>query len=379
MHVGVFDGVAGLQDARLFQAGDGADEFFLDPGRKAGRDSVGVEDRGAVPLRLQEDGVGLAVCEAHHLVLQRRTVTRTLAMDSSCEHGRFPEMGTHDRMGDGVGVRAPAGDLGPLDAVRQEGEGGGFGVAALFFKPGQVRAVGRDPRRGSGLEAGGGEFEGPQSLPQPGRPPFPHPSPGALAQALVQRPFQERARGQDHRPGGNPSSVRQLQAADPPSPGHGGLGLSRPGRPPEKTDRLAFQDPDSCLSGYVPPGGLLIGAPVALAARGLDGPPLARVQQAELDAGLVGQKAHAAAQGVHLAGELSLADPSDGRIAGHAAQGRCPQGDQNHAKPEARGGGGGFQAGVPSADNGHVEGGRGLPGGEIHGDREAGRSGSCVF
>ena len=61
---------------------------------------------------------------------------------------------------------------------------------------------------------------------------------------------------------------------------------------------------------------------VGLGARRPDGGALAAVEHAELDAGLVGDEAHEAAEGVDLADDLALADAADGGVAGHAADRR---------------------------------------------------------
>jgi hypothetical protein len=68
----------------------------------------------------------------------------------------------------------------------------------------------------------------------------------------------------------------------------------------------------------------LIQHAVGLGAGGPDRRTLARIEDAELDAGLVRGEGHGATQGVHLLDQVALADAADGRIAGHLHRGfRC--------------------------------------------------------
>ena len=97
-------------------------------------------------------------------------------------------------------------------------------------------------------------------------------------------------------------------------------------------------------------------APVGLGAGGADGRALAGVQGAEVDAGPVGGRGHDAAQRIDLPGEVALADAADGRVAAHLADGFEVLGEQQGAGAQARGGRGGFGAGVAAADHDHVKG-----------------------
>ena len=68
--------------------------------------------------------------------------------------------------------------------------------------------------------------------------------------------------------------------------------------------------------------------PVGLGARSLDGRTLAAVEDAKLDAGLVGGARHHAIQRVDLAHQMSLAKAADRRVAGHFADRRETMGHQ---------------------------------------------------
>ena len=95
---------------------------------------------------------------------------------------------------------------------------------------------------------------------------------------------------------------------------------------------------------------------VGLGARPLHGRPLGAVEQPELDAGRVGHPAHQAVQRIDLAHQVALAEPADGRIAGHLADGRELVRDQRRARAHARRRGRRLAAGMPAADHDDVEG-----------------------
>ena len=77
----VLDGVAGPRDVRVLEAPDGAHELALHVERQAGRDAVRIDLVRVEPLGLDEDLVRGLVREAHDLVLDRRAVARTDALD----------------------------------------------------------------------------------------------------------------------------------------------------------------------------------------------------------------------------------------------------------------------------------------------------------
>ena len=60
---------------------------------------------------------------------------------------------------------------------------------------------------------------------------------------------------------------------------------------------------------------------VGLGARALHRRALGAVEQAELDAGGVGDPAHHAVERIDLAHQVALAEPADRRVAGHLADG----------------------------------------------------------
>ena len=90
---------------------------------------------------------------------------------------------------------------------------------------------------------------------------------------------------------------------------------------------------------------------VALRAGRPDGRAARSVEQAELDADGVGDFAHDAAEGVDFAHKMALGDAADGRIAGHLRDEIEVQREEGGAQAHARGGDGGFAAGMSGSDD----------------------------
>jgi hypothetical protein len=107
---------------------------------------------------------------------------------------------------------------------------------------------------------------------------------------------------------------------------------------------------DRCLHG------LAIKLAVGLGARPLHRRTFAPVQHAELDAGGVSDLAHEAVQGVDLADQMALAEPANGRIAGHLADGGEAVGDQGRACADAGRSRSSLAAGMAAADDDNVVG-----------------------
>jgi hypothetical protein len=76
------------------------------------------------------------------------------------------------------------------------------------------------------------------------------------------------------------------------------------------------------------PHGRLVEPPIGLGARPADGRPLAGVQGSELNPGAVDGPRHDPVEGVDLAHQMALAQPADGRVAGHLADRLQRVGDQ---------------------------------------------------
>jgi hypothetical protein len=94
---------------------------------------------------------------------------------------------------------------------------------------------------------------------------------------------------------------------------------------------------------------------VGLRARRPDCRPAAPVQHLELDAGGVDRASHQAAKRVDLPDEMALRRAADCRVARHVADRAVRQRADPHAATQARGRPRRFDAGVPRADDDHVE------------------------
>ena len=80
-----------------------------------------------------------------------------------------------------------------------------------------------------------------------------------------------------------------------------------------------------------------------------DGGAAGGVEEAELDAAGVGYFAHDAAEGVDFADEVALGYAADGGVAGHLGDEVQVEGEEGRAEAHARGGRGGFAAGMAGA------------------------------
>ena len=102
--------------------------------------------------------------------------------------------------------------------------------------------------------------------------------------------------------------------------------------------------------------GRFVQHPVGLRPGGAHGGPFGAVEDAKLDARLVGGQGHGAAHGVDFLDQVALADAANRGVATHLPQGfdvvRQQQGFATHACR----GQGGLGPGVAAADHNHVEG-----------------------
>jgi hypothetical protein len=83
--------------------------------------------------------------------------------------------------------------------------------------------------------------------------------------------------------------------------------------------------------------------------------PFRGVEDAELDAGLVGGRRHRAAQRIDLLDQMPLADAADRRIAAHRPQRVEVVRQQQRIRTHARRGERSFGAGMAAADDDHIE------------------------
>ena len=304
------------------------------------RTSEGKPDPAA--LRLEEYLMAVAFAELHDLIFDRWAVTRPAAGDLAGIHGRAGEIGADDgvrclgRAGDG------AGDLWRRDLVGQEGERHGRVVGRLLLKAIPIDRSLAEARRSAGLET-------PQLQSQPIQPlgelegrGFAGAAGGDLPLAEVDEAVEESAGRQHHGAGREATAVSRHDTTNAavlddqildPALDHLKIGGSADGR----------------LHG--PPVQLAVG----LGARSLYGRPLGAVEQAELDAGGVGNAAHQAVEGIDLAHQVALAEPANSGIARHLADGGEGVRDKCRTRAHAGSRGRRLTAGMAAAHNDHVK------------------------
>ena len=172
--------------------------------------------------------------------------------------------------------------------------------------------------------------------------------------ALMDDAAQEGARGQHDRTGANRASTRQHDAAD-------GARIQQQILHPA----LDHVEPRRRRDGRL--HRLPVELAVGLGPRPVHGGALGAIEKPELDAGSVRDAAHQAVEGIDLAHEVALAEPADGRVAGHLADGRELVRDERSARAHAGGGSGRFASRMASAhDDDVIAVGRSL--GDGHGD-----------
>ena len=101
--------------------------------------------------------------------------------------------------------------------------------------------------------------------------------------------------------------------------------------------------------------GLRVEFAVGLGARAAHRRAFAPVEHAKLDAARIGDAAHEAVQRIDFPHQVALAEPADGRIAGHGADGGEVMRHQRCFCAHARGSRGGFTPGVTTADDDDVK------------------------
>ena len=94
---------------------------------------------------------------------------------------------------------------------------------------------------------------------------------------------------------------------------------------------------------------------VGLGAGGAHRRPLGGVEDAELDAALVGGRRHRAAERIDLLDQVALADAADRGVAAHRAERLDVVGEQQRGRAHARRGERGLGPGVTAADHDDIE------------------------
>ena len=256
------------------------------------------------------------------------------------------------------GVGDVAGHLRLGDAAGAEAERRGIGVAGLRLKARQVDGAAIEARRRAGLEAAVAEAERLEVFAEQHGGGFAAASGGIGLLAAVDEAVEERSGGDDDGAGANRASVAQAQALDAAARARAALRRSL------ECDQLCVCNQELGHLGLLDlEVGLglehrahleAVGLLVALGAGRPDGGAARGVEQTELDADGVGDFGHDAAEGVDLAHDVSLGDAADGGIAGHLRDEVGVEGEQGGAQSHARGGHGGFTAGMSGSNYGNV-------------------------
>jgi len=282
--------------------------------------------------------------ETVDLVLDRGAVTGADAFDDARVHGAAVEAGADDVVRLAVRVRDPARHLARVHGrVTHDGKHGhGIEIARLFLHHGKVDAAAIDARRRARFQAALRQFQ----LFQAGRQGDGGRVAGAAGRVIVQAhvdlAVEESPRRQHH-------GARQELQAD----------LRH-----RADDTVAFDDqiidglleqPQVRLVFQARTDGGLVQNTVGLGARGAHCRAFRGIQDAELDAGLVGGDGHRAAHGIDFLDQVALADAADGRIARHLAQCLDIMREQKRLLPHAGGSEGRLGTGVTTTDNDDVE------------------------
>ena len=231
---------------------------------------------------------------------------------------------------------------GVVDALGQHRERLRHIVARLHLERRPIDGAAIEPRRRAGLQTAEREAGIFQRARKTERRRFADAAGRNLLFADMDEAAQKGAGGENHRAAGNLAPVGEFDAADAAVRDDQvvGLGLDHLEIRRFANRRLHRRR---------------IELAVGLRARAAHGRALAAVQNAELDAALVGDAAHQAVQSIDFPHQMALAEPADGRIARHGADGGESMRDQRRLRAHAGGRGRGFTAGVAAANHDNVE------------------------
>ena len=282
-----------------------------------------------------------AILEAHHLVLDRRAVAGTDALDPARIHRRAIEILADHAMGLAGRSGQMTVDLGRDDPVRQEGKRCRRIITRLF---GQTRPVDRpaiEPRRRPRLQPPEPEPCLVEPVRETERRRIPDTAGRDPALADMDHAPKERARGEHDTGRAIGLPVFGHDARDPATC-HDQI------VDPALDHVEAMQVQDLALHGHA------VECPVGLGARTSHRRSLAPVEQAELNARRIRHPSHQPVKRIDLAHEMSLAQSADCRVAGHLANSRDLVGDENRARAMTGRRGRGLAAGMAAADHDHI-------------------------
>ena len=269
--------------------------------------------------------MAVALAEADDLVLDRGAIARAAALDLPGIHRRAMHIGPDDRVGGLGGAGDAALDLRIFDALGQHRERLRRLVAGLHLAGSPSRWCGRRAAAACRSSAARAQI---RRAPRSGKGRAHGASPtrpaGVCCSPIWIRPRRNVPVVRTTAPVRKFAAIRQANPGNAPVVDQQVVGLAF-------DDRQVRRFPDRRLhrSG--------IKLAVGLGARPPHRRTLAAVEHAELDAAPIGDPAHQAVQRIDLADQMTLAEPADGRIAGHRADRRKPVGHQRRrARPCAQ-------------------------------------------
>ena len=344
VEVVVLDGITGPQDVRLLKAHHRPHRRQLNVERQRSGNAVRIELMGSQPFGFQKNLVRRFVGEAVHLVFDAGAVARPCAFDDASEHRAAVETAADDVVGARVGVGNPARHLAwVLTGVAHEAEHRHRArVAGLGLQLAKVDAATIQPRRRAGFQPSLRQLQ----LLQPRRKGDGR-RVARAAGAVVLQPHmnatvEKRTGRQHHR--ASPKAQANLRDS-----AHNAVAFHH-----QVVHRL-LEQPQVGLVFQTVPYGRAVQHAVGLRARGTDSRALAAVENAELDAGLVGGGGHRATKSVDFLDQMALADAADRRVATHLPQRFDVVGQQQRAAAHAGSGQCRFGAGMAATHNDHVE------------------------
>src|SRR6056297_732135 len=120
MNIIVLDRIARLSDTSTLQALDGVHIRVLNLNRQRIGNAVGIDRIALQAFGLEEDLMRRLVCKPNDLVLDRRTIAGSCALDMAPVHRRPVQVFPNDRVGFFIGLRYAAWDLSKLRSRVQE-------------------------------------------------------------------------------------------------------------------------------------------------------------------------------------------------------------------------------------------------------------------
>ncbi len=310
-------------------------------GQRCG-DAVRVNGVIVETLGLEKDLVPVLVGEANDLVLDRGAVSRAAALDLAGIDRRTAQVRPDQSVRLGPGVGDMAVNLGRRNRVRHVGEGDRRIVARLPVKTRPVNRPSIEPRRRSGFQPAQRKTCAFKSARQAEGGRFAITARGTLLGADMDDTPQEGPGRQDDTSGRDFAAVSQHNSR------HGARTIKH------KVLHGPLENIEILLLRQQGLHGLAVEFPVGLGPWAPNGGALRAIEHPELDPAAVDGAAHDAVERIDFAHKVSLAEPADGRVARHLANGFHPVRDEHGARTDTCRRRRGLAAGVAATDHDNV-------------------------